>query len=105
MIEEQRIAEQAIALSEGDVHGVATWLCQLGCTDRTDVTDSMVSVCGVTGIRVGLAAGVDPINCAAQLILALYGPMGFLAGQDVFSAVDREWTRRRAAQHLTTTLG
>ena len=90
---EERIADFAIRLAEGDLNGVLEWLRSLGCKDIYQEKES-ATVTGLSGVRVGMLSA-DPVTCAVQLGFALAGQFWPHVYPDLLPMVNRLWRENK----------
>jgi hypothetical protein len=84
-----------MALSQGDVAGVAQWLVRLG-GRITHQAEGEATLVAPSGLTVGLWAG-DPVTCAIGLGYAIGGELWPFAFPELLDEVKRRWTAQRRA--------
>ena len=68
----ERIAENAILVSEGEIESVIEWLQKVGRKVIIQSEDE-ISILGVNNTRIGLMRYSDPVTSVVQIMFALYG--------------------------------
>jgi hypothetical protein len=84
-----------MALSSGDVAGVAQWLVRLG-GRITHQTDGEASLVAPSGLTVGLMP-LDPVSCAIALGFAVGGQFWPMVYPGLLEEVKRRWRAQREA--------
>lgn len=86
-----RLAEMVMHAYDGDLALVRDWLMSIGGRDLIEGSDGDWSLTGPSGVRIGMAPGLDPIAYAAQIGFAVAGPFWPQVFPGLLPEVQRRW--------------
>ena len=97
---EDRLVEMVFKFIDGDLDSFAKWLERIGATIERKNEDEIIFR-GPSGIGTGLLRGMDPINAAVCIGLAVAGLFWPQVFPNLLKKVDAEWKKRRKGEPKT----